>query len=154
MKIRSFSYSVFWLTAAVVFSSDQIAKLLVLKFLDHPLPLIPSFLYLERIFNDGAAWNFLAGQRFFLIGFSLIALSCVAYFRRPLHLVRRRYQIVFGLLVGGIVGNLVDRIRLGSVVDFLDFHLPFYRWPAFNIADISLCLGVLFYIYFQIKSSR
>jgi signal peptidase II len=55
-------------------------------------------------------------------------------------------QWVFGLVIGGILGNLWDRVTIGHVVDFIDVHLPFYRWPAFNIADSAICIGVLFFV--------
>ena len=67
-------------------------------------------------------------------------------YRRCLALKQPFMQVSFGLLCGGIVGNLIDRIFHGHVIDFLDVHLPFYRWPAFNIADMGITLGLFLYL--------
>ncbi len=58
------------------------------------------------------------------------------------------------LITGGALGNLVDRIRLGAVIDFLDFHWSGYHWPAFNLADSAICLGVAFYIFFSFRQGE
>ena len=94
--------------------------------------------------NFGAAWGLLSGQKIFLTLFALAALAAIFKFRRQLELERRPVQLAFGLLVGGIFGNLLDRLRHGYVVDFLDFTLPLigYRWPAFNAADCGIVVGV------------
>jgi signal peptidase II len=93
--------------------------------------------------NDGAAWGIFSGHRLLLIVVSLCAAAGIIIFRKKLRITRRPRGIAFGLLLGGICGNLLDRLRLGAVVDFIDIHLPFYRWPTFNFADTAICLGVL-----------
>ncbi|MDR0340643.1 MAG: signal peptidase II [Puniceicoccales bacterium] len=111
-----------------------------------PLTLIPRVLYLQLSHNGGAAWGILSGQRVFLCALAVAVLAGGFLCRSRLRLERKWNRVAFGLIGGGIVGNLLDRLRLGYVVDFIDLHLPCYRWPTFNIADCALCLGVLLYI--------
>jgi signal peptidase II len=88
--------------------------------------------------------------------FAVITITCIYLLRRALSLHLRIMQFVFGLLIGGILGNLYDRVTIGHVVDFIDVHLPFYRWPAFNIADSAICIGVVSYLYltFRLDSKK
>lgn len=150
----SSNYRVFWRWLVVVFFLDQFTKWLVLSCLNQPVVIIPHFFSLRLVLNDGAAWNLLSGQRFFLLFFGFFALACFAYFRRVLGLRFTVYQRVFGLIVGGILGNLLDRARTGEVVDFLDFHINRFRWPAFNVADVAICIGVCFYFVLQLRRAN
>ena len=97
-----------------------------------------------------------------LVLFTLIALGAVYLFRHSLELNRKTVQLAFGMLIGGALGNLMDRVLRGHVVDFLDFHLGFTipvilsngRYPAFNIADCGIVIGVFIYLltgFFQSK---
>lgn len=116
--------------------------------------IVPGFFYLCYISNKGAAWGLFEGFSGALAGLAFIALFLVWKFRVELGLRYKVVQIPFGILIGGIIGNLIDRIRYGYVVDFLDFHLPVSipyvleqgRWPAFNIADCGITVGVCIYI--------
>ncbi len=110
------------------------------------IEVIPGFFYLAHVVNEGAAWGIFRGFRYGFIVLAVAALAAIYFFRHSLLLKKKPSQFAFGLLCGGILGNLCDRLRLGWVVDFLDFHLPGYRWPAFNIADSAITLGVIFYI--------
>jgi signal peptidase II len=129
--------------AAITLGFDQWTKFLASKYLHGPLTLVGSFLYLNQTANDGAAWGIFAGKRLFLITISICAAVGIILFRKKLQLHGRFRGMAFGLLLGGICGNLLDRLRLGAVIDFIDVHLPFYRWPTFNLADAAICLGVL-----------
>lgn len=111
------------------------------------IPVIEGFFYIVHIGNPGSAWGLLKDYPDLLILIAFIALAGIFYFRKQLQLENPRLQYVFGSLCGGIIGNLIDRLRLGYVIDFLDFHLPGYRWPAFNIADASICIGVFLYLF-------
>ena len=77
---------------------------------------------------------------------ALAALAAVFYYRKELKFEIPAMQLSFGLICGGIVGNLVDRALHGYVVDFLDFLLAGYRWPTFNLADSGICIGVTLYL--------
>ncbi len=118
------------------------------------IEVIKSFFYIVHIGNKGAAWGMFSGHGEILGLFTLVALVAIYKFRDALELHRTTPQIAFGLLIGGALGNLVDRILRGHVVDFLDFHLGFTipgilsngRYPAFNIADCGIVVGVLIYL--------
>lgn len=144
-------FGLFWRWIALTFLLDQVTKRLAECFLAEPVAVIPNWLQLQCVYNSGAAWSLFSGQRFLLIAFALLALGCFAYFRKELELQKRSYQLIFGLMIGGICGNLWDRITQGAVVDFIDVSLPFYRWPSFNIADIAICVSVAFYLWFSFK---
>lgn len=151
-------YHVLLLCLLTVVGLDQLTKLLVIEHIPYgtyhhpaPIPLIDGFLYLVHIGNKGAAWGMFQGFGMVLAGFALITIATIFLFRRMLSLHVTSMQVVFGLLIGGILGNLYDRITIGHVVDFIDVQLPFYRWPAFNIADSAICVGVVCYIFLSFR---
>ena len=118
------------------------------------IEVIKGFFYIVHIGNEGAAWGIFSGHGEILGLFTLIALGAVYRFRHSLELHRTTVQIAFGLLIGGALGNLIDRILRGHVIDFLDFHLGFtIPWilpngcyPAFNVADCGIVVGVSIYL--------
>jgi len=99
--------------------------------------------------NPGAAWGILAGHGWIFIIIAVLALLGIFLFRTQLELDRIPYQIVYGLIIGGIIGNTIDRVRFGYVIDFLDVDLQFYRWPTFNIADSGIVVGTMWMIIFS-----
>lgn len=109
-------------------------------------PVIPGFFNLTYIRNTGAAWGLLGNQNTALMLLSAILLILMVVFRRSFLTRAWEHRLALALLIGGVAGNLLDRIRLGWVTDFLDFHVGGYHWPAFNIADASICVGVGLYI--------
>ena len=109
------------------------------------IEIIPGFFNLVHVGNTGAAWSILTGRGTLLALLALAALIAIFLLRRAIGLRRFAPQIAFGLLSGGIAGNLVDRIARGHVVDFFDFHFGGYTYPAFNIADSGICVGVAMY---------
>lgn len=139
--------------AVLIFGADQVSK----AWIHHSLPfgayhapdnieLIPGFFHIVHLGNTGAAWGILPGMSFWLGVLAAAALAAIFIFRRYLHLDLLAVQISFGFLVGGIFGNLIDRLLHGHVIDFLDFHFGSFTWPAFNIADAGICIGVAIYI--------
>ena len=107
---------------------------------------IPGLFNLHHIRNTGAAWGLLAGWRVLLIAFSLAMLLLLLRRRREFFYGFRGGRLAAGLLAGGIVGNLVDRVKHGFVIDFLDFHWgETWAFPAFNIADSAIFLGIALY---------
>ncbi len=138
--------------AAVIFALDQITKWLVLKSLPEyeERVVIPGFFNLAHRVNTGAAWSLFTGNNALLAIIALVALVALFLSRRHFNSHRLAGQFAFGLIFGGIIGNLTDRLLPGrhAVVDFLHFYMArrgsFDVWdfPAFNVADSAICTGV------------
>lgn len=134
------------LLAAVVAISDQLTKLLVLrsfKFQER-LTVIQDFFDLTLVFNKGAAFSFLAGaggwQRWFFIGIGLLAVCFLLYLLAK-HGGQKLFAFGVAMILGGAIGNIIDRIHAGQVTDFLLFYWRSYYFPAFNLADSAITLG-------------
>ncbi len=148
-----------WLALAlVVLLLDQASKTWVLanlRLMDRQA--MTSFFNLVLVFNPGASFSFLADaggwqKWFFVILASAISLWLLAMLRT--HAQERLLPAALSLILGGAIGNVVDRLRFDAVVDFLDFHLAGYHWPAFNVADSAITAGValmLLHQFFQPK---
>ncbi|MDR2200981.1 MAG: signal peptidase II [Puniceicoccales bacterium] len=91
--------------------------------------------------NTGCAWSFLQNNAFLLAILGVLILGIIFWKRHFLDIYRR--PISFGLLLGGMVGNVIDRLCRGFVIDFIDVNLQIYRWPTFNVADAALCIAVV-----------
>src|SRR5215470_16570906 len=135
------------LIALAVVILDQLTKFVIVKFLPDPSiekSIIPGFFKLVHWENTGAAWSLFRGSNAVLAIVALVALV-VLFFSRN-HFDARTFtgQIAFGFICGGIIGNLIDRIRVKHVIDFLYFYIGGTDWgfPAFNIADSAICTGV------------
>lgn len=138
----------FLLLALLVLVLDQASKAWVMAVFQpyEVLPVLPVF-NLTLVFNEGAAFSFLSNaggwQRWFFVGLtSLISLGLLVWLLR-LKASERLTGLALALILGGALGNLVDRLRLGKVTDFLDFHWQGWHWPAFNLADSAITLGVM-----------
>lgn len=138
--------------AAITLLCDQISKVIIATILklNEIKVIIPNFFQLHYINNYGAAWNILDNKIPIIIGISLISLIIIY---RYMYLIEtnQRNNIAFGLLVGGLVGNLIDRWLFGYVRDFLDFQIFSYDYPVFNLADIAIVMGVILLIIAIIK---
>jgi signal peptidase II len=117
-------------------------------------PLIEGFFNLTYVRNDGAAWNILSGYGIVLILISVAILTLLIVYRRSFLTEQLSHKILLGLMVGGIVGNLIDRIRFGWVTDFLDFQFGSYHYPSFNVADSAICIAVGLYILLNVFSPK
>ena len=137
----------------LVVGLDQFTKVLTVSnfALYESLEIIPGFFSLTYLTNKGAAFGFLAGvdaawrHYFFLILASVaLVLLLIAWFR--LRKEHRFYGPALALIAGGAIGNVIDRVRLGAVVDFLDFYVAGHHWPAFNVADSAISVGVVLFL--------
>lgn len=131
--------------SAVCLIIDQLSKALLEHFLElnQSIDIVPSFFSITYVRNEGAAWSLFSGNQVFLIIMSFIALYIIyAYFIKN-KLLNTLELWSYGLLLGGIFGNLIDRVFSGFVTDFLDFTIFNYHFPVFNIADIGIVIGVL-----------
>lgn len=156
MRSRLFEYKIFLIFLLLVFVLDQFTKLMVSCFINHTLTLIPNFFSVSLSYNTGAAWSILSGHSLLLGVFGIIVICLILFFRENLELFKPLNQLIYSLLCGGILGNAVDRITYGYVIDFIDIDLGFYHWPIFNIADIAICFSVIIYfmVAFFYKKSR
>lgn len=125
--------------------ADQAVKYGIVSFMKmgESIPVLPGIFHITYIENPGAAFGMFANQRmiFILAALLVIVAVCAAY--RRLMDESRTVRWGVALLLGGAVGNLIDRVRTGRVIDFLDFRI----WPVFNIADVGICIGVALLIY-------
>ena len=129
---------------------DQITKALVHGSLAlyESIEIVPNFVHLTYLRNTGAAFGFLAGGRsslrmaFFII-VSAVAIGCILYLLKNLRPDQKTFIASLSLVLGGAVGNLIDRLRMGEVIDFIDLHWYDLHWPAFNVADSAITTGVI-----------
>jgi signal peptidase II len=114
------------------------------------IKVIPNFFYLTLVHNEGAAWGLFSNAKIVIAIGTIIALTIIYHF---IYCFKQntRNHIAFGLLIGGLAGNLIDRILFGHVRDFLDFYIFNYDYPVFNIADVSIVIGVILLIIAVIK---
>jgi len=134
----------FGLAAAVVLVLDIITKWVVDHFmaLHQSIEVIGDFGRLTYIRNPGAAFGLFSGSRVSFIFISVVAIAIILSLLRREHYRGRLSMTALGMILGGAMGNLIDRIRLGEVVDFIDLGFGGTRWPVFNIADMGVTIGV------------
>ena len=152
---------VFILGAAAVIALDQITKAAITsRFLLHEsYAVIDGFFNLVYVMNPGAAFGFLAGasaafRYIFFTGITAVAILLIIYY-----LVKNQHGstvtvVSLTLIFSGAVGNLIDRIRFGAVVDFLDFYLGTFHWPAFNVADSAITVGAILMIWEMVGAKK
>jgi signal peptidase II len=139
---------VFWLMlSCAIILADLLSKAWMLAaFHLHESRAVTSFFNLVLVMNPGASFSFLAGaggwQKWLFSALALaVSVWLIVLIRR--HAQERLRPAAFSLILGGALGNLIDRLRFGAVVDFLDFHFAGWHWPAFNVADAAITLGVV-----------
>jgi signal peptidase II len=136
------------LVSSLIVLSDQWTKSLVRARYDlgelHPIA--EGWFNLTYLRNTGAAWGLFGGQNGGLLILSVVVLVALIAFRRSFLAPTWEHRLALALMIGGILGNLLDRLRYGWVTDFLDFYWKEWHWPAFNIADAAICTGVGLYI--------
>lgn len=135
---------IYYIIAFIIIAVDQWTKWLVVKYmrLGESIPIIPNVLYITSHRNRGAAWGILQGQfwLFYLITV-IVVIGLVIYIQR-LPRGERLFGIALGLMLGGAIGNFIDRVFRKEVVDFIHTYIGTYSFPVFNIADSALCIGV------------
>ncbi len=133
---------------------DQATKAVVAAVIDRyrTITVIPGFFNLTHITNPGGAFGFLASQgtavrNIFFFTISWLAILLVLYFFWRTPRSHRILSAAFAMILGGAIGNMIDRVRLGSVIDFLDFYVGKYHWPAFNVADSAITVGMFIFVF-------
>jgi signal peptidase II len=148
-----------WLAIAVVIVLlDQLTKTMVLHYFQHgDSHYVTSFFNLVRVHNSGAAFSFLAGasgwQRWFFTGLGIVAAFFIVWMLRS-HGGQRLFAWALALVLGGAVGNVIDRLLHGYVVDFLQVHAFNRYFPSFNLADSAITLGAAFLIVDELRRVR
>jgi len=138
--------------STIVLIVDQLTKGIIDTFLKlgESITVITDFFYIHYIHNYGAAWGVLNGRGYIIIVATIMALLIIYHYTYSFT-KNKRNNIAFGLLTGGVFGNLLDRIFFGHVRDFLDFHIFGYDFPVFNVSDMAIVIGVFLLIFAIIK---
>ena len=141
-----------FVVALLTFIVDQISKIVIEKILivNKSVIVLKNFFSLTLVYNKGAAWGLFSNNRLLLILITLIALILIVSFLKSFK-KNTRNNIAFGLLLGGMSGNLIDRIIYGHVRDFLDFTIVKYDYPVFNIGDIAIVISIILLAYAILK---
>jgi signal peptidase II len=148
-----------WLVlAAAIVVADQVTKYAVVQyFATHAPVAVASFLNLLLVYNPGAAFSFLSDaagwQRAFFITVALAASAWIVLLLRK-YSNQRLFALALSLVLAGAVGNVIDRIFIGAVIDFVDVHAYGYHWPAFNVADSSITCGAALLIWDALRPGR
>lgn len=133
---------------------DQLIKYLVSTnmFLGQSIPVLPQIFHLTYIQNPGAAFGILENQRYLFILIAAVLIIAVIYFYKKIIQLSKLFQVGIALLFGGAIGNMIDRIFIGRVIDYMDFRI----WPVFNLADIAIvsgCAIIAFNLLFKTERS-
>ena len=137
-----------WLVLAIVAVTiivDQLTKFLVVKYmtLGQSISVIDNFLYITSHRNEGAAWGILQGKMIFFYVVTLVVIGLVILWIRKLDMKKEKLLVIaLSLILGGALGNFIDRVMYQHVVDFINTYIFGYDFPIFNIADSALCIGV------------
>jgi signal peptidase II len=154
-------YSLTFVVVACVVLLDQITKF----FISSNMSVHDSFTVIDGLFNityirnTGAAFGFLANasplvRSFFLIGVTIAVILLIIYYIWNIKAEEKFFTFPLSLILGGAVGNLIDRVRFGDVIDFLDFYIVSYHWPAFNVADSAISIGAIILLFEVFKGKE
>lgn len=138
----------YYIIAIFIILLDQFTKWLVVKNMDlyEQIPIIENFFYLTSHRNAGAAWGILQGQMYFFYIITFIVIVALIYFLQAYAKTSKLMSVAISFILGGAIGNLIDRVFYKEVVDFFDFIIIGYDYPIFNIADSALVIGVILFL--------
>jgi len=152
---------IFLATVAVLLILDQVTKYVIHTgmALHDSIPVIPGFFSITYIRNPGAAFGFLAGasptfRYVFFISVTVAAIGLILHYLRTYAAGDQLLTISMGMILSGAVGNLIDRVRFGEVIDFLDVYLGTAHWPAFNVADSAISVGAFILFIHLIRQKK
>jgi len=140
-----------WLAVLIV-ALDQLTKFLIEPWLagQPPLVVIPGFANLVLVYNTGAAFSLLSSasgwQRWLFTGLAVVISALIIYWLRKTPRGEWTTALPLAMILGGAMGNLIDRLRFGHVIDFVDLYYGDWHWPAFNVADASISVGAVVFI--------
>ncbi len=145
-----------WLAiAALVLVIDQLTKITIVRLFSYGESLaVTSFFNLVLVYNKGAAFSFLSTesgwQRYFFTALGIAAALFITFLLKR-HAGQRMFCTALALILGGAIGNVIDRIAYGHVIDFLDIYVRNWHWPAFNIADSAICVGAVLFVIDELR---
>ncbi len=150
-KILKKSGLIFFLISLCVVLLDQIIKFFIRNSMNpgDSIPVINNIFHITYVTNSGAGFGIMQGKISLLIWFSMVVIGIILFYYDKIQ-EKKSLQIFSGLILGGILSNLIDRLLFGFVIDFLDFRI----WPVFNIGDSCVCIGVFFLIIYFIKKEK
>jgi signal peptidase II len=146
----------YYLIAVVIIGIDQLTKWIIVRTMElgERIPVIENFFYITSHRNSGAAWGILQGQMTFFYIVTIIVVIGIIFYMQKYAKESRLLAVSLSLLLGGAIGNFIDRLLHQEVVDFLDFYIFGYNFPIFNVADSSLTIGVILVIIATILDER
>lgn len=135
---------------------DQISKILVSKLipLNNKITIIKDFLDFNYVQNKGAAFSILEGKQFFLILIAIIMVILIYYYLKQKKQIKNIEIIIYSLILGGIIGNLIDRLIYKYVIDFISFKIFNIKFAIFNFADSFIVIGCIIYILYTLKEEK
>ena len=139
--------------ATIIIVIDQLIKILIDNLLSTSIVIIPNFFSLQKVYNTGAAWSILSNGTSILIIIAIIAFLLLLKYQNKFK-INFRNTLAFGLIYGGLIGNLIDRIVYGYVIDYLRFIIFNYDFPIFNLADSAIVIGFILLILAIIKGEE
>lgn len=142
-----------YIIAFIFFIIDLISKQIITRLvnLGQSINVVNNFFYITHVHNKGAAWSILEDHRILLLIITVIALYLINKFMNK-EKIDNKESIAYGMIIGGIIGNLFDRIIYHEVIDFIDFRIFGYNYPVFNLADTFIVIGVILLIIFYLRS--
>ncbi|QGZ55399.1 signal peptidase II [Paraburkholderia acidiphila] len=148
-----------WLgVAVIVILADQLTKIAINKVFSYGEGrVITPFFNLVLVYNKGAAFSFLSAaggwQRWAFTALGVVAALVICYLLKR-HATQKLFCTALALIMGGALGNVIDRLLYGHVIDFLDFHVGGWHWPAFNLADSAICIGAALLVFDELRRVR
>lgn len=141
--------------ATIVLLLDQLSKITILKLFHYGESVaVTGFFNLVLVYNKGAAFSFLAAsggwQRYLFTAIGIVAAVFIVHLLRS-HPGQRMFCWALALILGGAIGNVVDRVAYGHVIDFLDVFVGNWHWPAFNLADSAICVGAVLFVVDELR---
>lgn len=157
MSIPTRKYYLLLAVATLVVIIDQVSKYIIVAHIGlyESITVIPGFFNIVHVQNPGAAFGLFSQQapmirNIVLIGASVIAMGVILYLFYQAPATYPLLSAGFALILGGAAGNMIDRLRWGKVVDFLDLYIGSFHWPAFNVADSAISVGMVVFAYYVI----
>ncbi|GAA0460726.1 signal peptidase II [Alkalibacillus silvisoli] len=135
---------IYYIIALFIIALDQITKWVIIRTMNlhESIEVISGFFYITSHRNSGAAWGMLQGQMWLFYLVTVFVVGVIVYYMRQYRNGYKLLNVGFALILGGAIGNFIDRIVMQEVVDFLDFIIFNYNFPIFNVADMALTVGV------------